>query len=76
MYKLENKTSTEEEKEENDDDEKKDEREKEDKDKSNDIDLDKSLIDSIFGEEESCEEENEVDEYLKIKPVRNIDSLS
>lgn len=63
-YKLENKVSTEEEKE------------KEDEDKSNDIDLNKSLIDSIFREKESCEEENEVDEYLKLKLVRNIDLLS
>ncbi|GBB89623.1 hypothetical protein RclHR1_16360003 [Rhizophagus clarus] len=72
-YKLENKASTEEEK---DDDDGEREVEKEDKNKLNDIDLDKSLIDSIFEEEENCEEENKVDEYLKLKPVRNIDPLS
>ncbi|CAB4475617.1 unnamed protein product [Rhizophagus irregularis] len=41
-----------------------------------DFNLDKSLMDSIFGEEEVCEEENEVNVYLKLKPVRNINPLS
>ncbi|GES77226.1 hypothetical protein GLOIN_2v1777589 [Rhizophagus clarus] len=31
---------------------------------------------NIFGENESCKEENKVDEYLKLKPIRNIDLLS
>ncbi|GES86749.1 hypothetical protein GLOIN_2v1765063 [Rhizophagus clarus] len=57
--------STEEEKNDNN---KEKESKRESKNKSNDIDLDKFLIDSIFGEEESCKEENEVDEYLKLKP--------
>ncbi|CAB4391464.1 unnamed protein product [Rhizophagus irregularis] len=40
--------------------------------------LDKSLIDSIFSEEENKDDgdENEVKEYLKLKPVRNINPLS
>jgi hypothetical protein len=34
-------------------------------------------LDSIFGEEESCEEEeNEVDIYLKLKQIRNVNPLS
>ena len=48
------------------------------KDKNqDDVDLDKSLLDSIFGEEDSCdEEENEVDIYLKLKSIRNVNPLS
>ncbi|POG69010.1 hypothetical protein GLOIN_2v1777589 [Rhizophagus irregularis DAOM 181602=DAOM 197198] len=39
--------------------------------------FEKSLIDSIFGEEENEDngDENEVKEYLKLKPIRNIDFL-
>src|SRR5213080_2588488 len=33
-------------------------------------------MDSIFGEEENCDEENKVDEYLKLKQARNINPLS
>src|SRR3954453_12130175 len=41
------------------------------------LDLNKSLMDRIFGEEESDDDdENEVDEYLKLKSVRNINPLS
>ncbi|CAB5180855.1 unnamed protein product [Rhizophagus irregularis] len=42
------------------------------------FDLNKSLMDSIFGKEENKDDgdENEVKEYLKLKPVRNINPLS
>ena len=40
-------------------------------DANDDFNLEKSLMDSIFGEEENCDEENEVDEYLKLKQAKN-----
>ncbi|CAB4491628.1 unnamed protein product [Rhizophagus irregularis] len=42
------------------------------------LDLDKSLMDSIFGEKENKDDgdENKVKEYLKLKLVRNINPLS
>jgi len=75
MYNLENKASTDEENKGDDENDKRGDG-KDDEDKLNDFDLDKSLMDSIFGEESCDEEENEVDEYLKHKPVRNVDPLS
>src|SRR5581483_10552407 len=75
MYNLEIKASTDEE-DEGDDENDKREDGKDDEDKLNDFDLDKSLMDSIFGEESYDDEENKVDEYLKHKPVRNVDLLS
>lgn len=43
----------------------------EDEGDADDFNLEKSLMDSIFGEEENCDEENEVDEYLKLKQAKN-----
>ena len=51
----------------------------EDEDKEEDYydlnDKDKTLMNSIFGGEESEEEENEVDEYLKLKSSKHINPL-
>ena len=47
------------------------ERNEEDEGDADDFNLEKSLMDSIFGEEENCDEENEVDEYLKLKQAKN-----
>ena len=70
MYKLENKAIIE------DQDEGKNEGDKDKNKNLDDFDLNKSLMNSIFGKKESCEEENKVDIYLKLKPVRNINPLS
>ena len=43
----------------------------ENKGDADDFNLEKSLMDSIFGEEENCDKENKVNEYLKLKQAKN-----
>src|ERR1043166_9193645 len=55
----------------NTEDDENEENKKDEGDANDDFNLEKSLMDSIFGEEENCDEENEVDEYLKLKQAKN-----